>query len=150
MLEKHYNMCKSINKLYNFFFAKNNKFNKKENEAESSKNLAVCKLSFDINKDGTIDIVCHWPEFNDSNIASITNIAYFYALAIHALSSGFLEKEILKTLQSTADHNEYDTLFVQNVIFKMYEIEKSQKYQYNVKLSDEPLVSPLDVFKNNQ
>lgn len=107
----------------------------------------LCKLEFGINKDGTIDITCYWPQFTEKTSASIMNIAYFYALAIHAINNGLLEKETLDTLQKNAAHDEYDTLFVHNVLYKLYELEKNKKYQTG-DLSKQPLIQPLDVFKN--
>lgn len=114
-------------------------------EIKSNKN-AICKLQFDIHKDGTIDIICHWPEFDHTNHSAMINIAYFYALAIEAINSGVLEKEILDTLQKNTANNEYDTLFVHNVIYKLYELEKTKKHSGDI--SKQPLVHPLDVFKN--
>jgi hypothetical protein len=130
-----------LEKLFNIF-----SLTKKETkQAESSGHL--CKLEFEINKDGTIDIICHWPQFTEKTTSTIINIAYFYALAIHAINNGLLEKEILDTLQKNAKFDEYDTLFVHNVLYKLYELEKKQKYQSG-DISKHPFVYPLDVFKN--
>lgn len=108
----------------------------------------VSKLEFGINLDGTIDIICHWPEFNDNNSKSLLNIAYFYGMAIHAINNGLLHKEIIETMRQTAQLNEFDNLFVHNVLYKLYELEKSQQFQRNINLANEPLVAPLSVFKN--
>lgn len=125
-----------------------NIFKRKKDLTTSDKHPYVSKLEFGIKTDGTIDIVCHWPEFDDTNEKAILNIAYFYALAIHAIDSGLLHKEIIETMRQSAKLNEFDTLFVHNVLYKLYELEKSQQYQKNINLAHEPLIQPLDVFKN--
>lgn len=130
-----------LEKLFNIF-----KWKKKETKPTESLEY-LCKLDFGINKDGTIDIVCHWPQFTEKTTSTIMNIAYFYALAIHAINNGLLEKEILDTLQKNAKFDEYDTLFVHNVLYKLYELEKKQKYQSG-DISKQPFIYPLDVFKN--
>lgn len=122
---------------------------KSQKNAETAPQPAyTSKLEFGINKDGTIDITCYWPEFNENNAKSLMNIAYFYALAIHAINNGLLHKEIVDTMRENAKLNEYDTLFVHNVLYKLYELEKSQQYEQNIVLRNEPLVPPLDVFKH--
>lgn len=130
-----------LEKLFNIF-----SLTKKETkQAEGSEHL--CKLEFGINKDGTIDIICYWPQFTEKTTSTIINIAYFYALAIHAINNGLLEKEILDTLQKNAKFDEYDTLFVHNVLYKLYELEKNKKYQSG-DISKQPFIYPIDVFKN--
>lgn len=133
-----------LEKLFNIFKVKKTKPKNLERVSDTTN---VCKLEFGINKDGTIDITCYWPQFSESNSSSIMNIAYFYALAIHAINSGLLEKEILDTLQKNSTYDEYDTLFAHNVLYKLYELEKKKKY-INGDISKDPLVFPLDVFKN--
>jgi hypothetical protein len=133
-----------LEKLFNIFRFKKSKPKKPELPPDTSH---VCKLEFGINKDGTVDITCYWPEFSESSSTSIINIAYFYALAIHAINNGLLEKEILDTLQKNSTYDEYDTLFAHNVVYKLYELEKQKKYR-NGDISKDPLVFPLDVFKN--
>lgn len=125
-----------------------NIFNTKKDLSFIDKHPYVSKLEFGIKTDGTIDIMCNWPEFDENNQKAMLNIAYFYALAIHAINNGLLHKEIIETMRQSAKLNEFDTLFVHNVLYKLYELEKSQQYQRNIDLAHEPLIQPLDVFKN--
>jgi len=117
-------------------------FLKKRKEPEISQPLSY--ISFEINKDGTINIVCDWPDFNDENITSLEAIARYYALAIHAINAGLLERDIIGTLKQHDTSNPYNHLFVHNVLIELINVEKtirerSPAYQ-------KPVISPLNVF----
>lgn len=117
-------------------------FLKKRKKPEISQPLSY--ISFEINKDGTINIVCDWPDFNDENITSLEVIARYYALAIHAINAGLLERDIIGTLKQHDTSNPYNNLFVHNVLIELINVEKtirerSPAYQ-------KPVISPLNVF----
>ena len=105
-------------KLYSFF--------KKPQEKPEIDDL-VGSITFEINKDGTINIICNWPDFNDDNTDQISGIAKYYALSILAINSGFLEKDIIDTLKKINTNNPYDNLFTHNVLVELIHIEKNKR-----------------------
>lgn len=120
--------------MFNFF--------KKRQKPEMPKALSC--ISFEINEDGTINIICDWPDFNDESITGLEAVARYYALAIHAVNAGLLEKDIIGTLKQHDTSNPYNNLFVHNVLIELINVEKtirerSPAYQ-------KPVISPLNVF----
>jgi len=110
----------------------------KENNIKSSK---IASIKVEANNDGTINIVCDWPDFSEKNHKSIQVMAKFFALAIDAINSGILEQEIIATLNNHDKSNPYDTLFVHNTLVELIYLAKSKTTTLN-----SPIISPLDVF----
>lgn len=104
----------------------------------------VCALIFQVNKEGSINIICEWPDFDINNSSTIRDIAFNYANLINALSSGLLEKDILNTMKNCDQSNPFNNLFYRNVLVEILNIQKEQNFSYLKKL---PLVSPISVFK---
>tara|TARA_B100002019_G_scaffold66606_1_gene57179 strand:- start:1666 stop:2061 length:396 start_codon:yes stop_codon:yes gene_type:complete len=128
--------------MFNFFKRKQTK-GKVVNESETFKDVVAC-LSFEVNKDGTINIVCDWPDFDDNNVKSIPSIAYYYALAIDAINKGYLHKDIIETLKQCDNDNPLNTLFVENTLV---EIVNLKKFSNNTLKDSVPVISPLEVFR---
>lgn len=122
-------------RLYSFF--------KKDQEKSETDDL-IGSITFEINKDGTINIICNWPDFNDDNTNQISGISRYYALSILAINSGFLEKDILDTLKKCNTDNPYDNLFTHNVLAELIHIEKNKRD--NDPGLKKPIISPLEAF----
>jgi hypothetical protein len=110
--------------------------------------IKLASLNIEINNDGTLNIICDWPEFNENNAHKIKDIAYFYALGIHAINKGFLEKDIIDTLVNHDKTNVFNTLFTQNTLLELLNLEKNFKHNNQNTQHDQPIVSPLEVFKS--
>jgi len=106
----------------------------------------LCSLDIQMNQDGTINIVCSWPDFDMEDKASIPTTAYQYALVIDAVNNGLLAKEIISTIKNYNSDNTADILFAQNVLYKLNEITFLNT-QNNKQLKTEPVIRPLDVLK---
>ena len=106
----------------------------------------LCSLDIQMNQDGTINIVCSWPDFHMEDKASIPTVAYQYALVIDAVNNGLLAKEIISTIKNYNSDNTADILFAQNVLYKLSEIAFLNA-QNNNQLKTEPVIRPLDVLK---
>jgi hypothetical protein len=97
-----------------------------------------------MNLDGTVNIICSWPEFNDDNKKIMSHLANHYAMMIDALNSGFLSKDIIDTLKNHETENPMDTLFAQNVFYKIAEINFLKNHQNHD--NHDALVKPSQVF----
>ena len=128
-----------LNKLFNYF--KRDIEGTEETEETSE---ALSSLTFEIMKDGTINILCEWPDFDDKNSRHIQNIAKYYAMCVYGLNSGMLEKDILDTLKNHDESNSFNKLFVHNVLIELITLQKMTN-KNNVDL-DRPIISPLEVF----
>lgn len=113
-------------------------------DVDAQTNIAS-SISIENNTDGTLNIVCDWPDFNEGNIDSIPNVAKIFASSIYSLNHGFLEKDIIDTLKNHDTSNPYNSLFVHNVFSEMIHVEKSIENKYAYKKN--PLVRPSEVFK---
>lgn len=102
-----------------------------------------CSLELEMNNDGTVNIICSWPEFTEANKKYLYNLANHYALMLDALNSGLLEKDIANTLKSYSSDNYMDILFAQNAYYKIVELNFLRKEQEK---SDAPLIKPSQVF----
>lgn len=118
-------------------------FFKKPQEKSETDDL-IGSITFEINKDGTINIICNWPDFNDDNTNQISGISRYYALSILAINSGFLEKDIIDTLKKCDTGNPYDNLFTHNVLAELIHIEKNKRD--NDPGLKRPIISPLEAF----
>lgn len=114
-----------------------------EETLEATERLS--SLSIQVNKDGTINIACDWPEFDNNNAKAISGSARFYALAIHALNEGLLEKDIIDTLKNYDTSNPFNSLFIHNTLVELINLEKSKNNKNP--LLNKPIISPLDVFR---
>jgi len=122
----------------------NSKDTSKKSTVEDAKYL--CSLEIQMNQDGTINIECCWPEFDESNKNSLQNIANNYALVIDAINQGYLSKDIVNTIKNYKSDNPFDILFAQNVFYKIAELNylKTKNADYN----NGPLVKPSQAFKH--
>ncbi len=102
-------------------------------------------ITIEINKDGTLNIICYWPDYDENNSDEINGTAKFYALAIHALNSGLLEYDMIDTLKNYDQSNPYNNLFSHCTLVELINLEKIKKHRSSN--GDRPVISPLDVFK---
>jgi len=117
-------------------------FKKKKQEYELPRGLS--SICFEVNQDGTVNILCDWPDFNNDNADKIESVAKFYALGIHALNRGLFEADIIDTLKHHDKNNPYNNLFIHNVLVELINIEKTiREKSPNYK---KPVISPLNVF----
>jgi hypothetical protein len=121
------------------------KRNKNQTDINTDDNDTICSIEIQMNNDGTINIICGWPDFNEKTKTQIPQVAYNYALIIDALANGMLSSEIYNTLKNHVEHKPFDILFVQNVIYKLAEIKYLK--QKNSKKYNEPAIKPTEVFK---
>jgi hypothetical protein len=137
-------MLKLIKTLLGNSFKDNNDINSgKNNTIKNKKEEPPCALEIQMNVDGTINIICSWPEFDESNKKAMTFLANNYALMIDALNSGFLAKDIINTLKNHEHENPMDTLFAQNVFYKIAELTYLKQTQNS---SNNALIKPSQVF----
>ena len=108
----------------------------------------LASLTIEVNTDGTMNILCDWPDFDESNVESIKNVSHYYALAIHALCNGYLEKDIIDTLKCYDKDNVFNALFAHNTMVELVNVEKLSKWK-NTDV-DRPIISPLEVFKTEE
>lgn len=111
---------------------------------ESEEDLS--SITIEINNDGTLNIVCYWPDYDENNSSAINGAAKFYALAIHALNSGMLEYDMIDTLKQYDPSNPFNSLFSHSVLVELINLEKIRKNK-NMDM-DKPVISPIDVFKS--
>lgn len=128
--------------MFNFlkkWFSKNN-HNKKYN-----KNI-LCGITVEVNHDGTINILCSWPNFDKSNSFKLDHISTEFGTLLYFLNQGFLSKEIINTLTNlTNPENKYDTLFVDMSLAKWTDyLESNLDSPHDM----EPMVRPSSVFNN--
>lgn len=97
-----------------------------------------------MNNDGTINIICSWPEFDVTNKEKMLTMANNYALMIDAINAGYLSKEIINTIKLHKSDNAYDALFTQNVFYKLAELEY---LKYKTSEDNYPVIRPLQAFK---
>jgi hypothetical protein len=132
------------NLLYHTNSSKEQTKDKNKEEEQDSKTKPPCSLELEMNFDGTINIICSWPEFNEENKKSIDYLANYFALMIDAVNTGLLEQEIINTLKNYSSNNYSDILFAQNVYYKILELNFLRKEQE--KFSN-PLIKPSQVFR---
>lgn len=118
--------------------------NRQKDQPTESSNESPCSLEIQMNIDGTVNIICSWPEFDETNKKIMTHLANHYAMMIDALNSGFLAKDIVETLKNHQTENPMDTLFAQNVFYKIAEINFLKNHQNNS--NQDVLVKPSQVF----
>jgi hypothetical protein len=116
---------------------------KQQLNTDHDKEKAPCSLEIEMNYDGTINIICSWPEFNEDNKAHLNYLANYYAMMIDALNSGFLNKEIINTIKNYNTDNNMDILFAQNVYYKITELNFLKKEQEK---NNSSYIKPSQVF----
>lgn len=115
-------------------------------QVQATSSNKVCGLTFEINKEGAVDIICEWPDFDLENSESIKDIAHNYANLLAALNNGLLDKDIMDTMKNYDSTNPFNSLFYKNVLSSLSEVKKNYSSSY---LKKQPLISPLNVFKTN-
>jgi len=130
-------MYKFLQNLFGHFSQQNNK--------KTNKNIA-CSLNIQMNIDGTINIICYWPEFNENNKDQILSLSNNYALMLDAINEGLLESEIISTIKNYKSYKSYDILFAQNVYYKLTELSYLKQKSNTEK--NMPVVRPSQVFKS--
>jgi hypothetical protein len=120
----------------------NNK-NKEKNNEKENETKPPCSLEIEMNFDGTINIICSWPEFNEENKKSIDYLANYFSLMIDAINSGLLEEEIINTIKNYSSSNHMDILFAKNVYYKILELNFLRKEQEKF---SSPIIKPSQVF----
>jgi len=131
-----------------FSFIKNIFSSSKSTEVESPTIQKLASLTIEVNQDGTMNILCDWPDFDENNAESIKNISNYYALAIHALCNGYLEEDIIDTLKCYDKDNVFNALFAHNTLIEINNVRKlSVRKDMD---TDKPIISPLEVFKTEE
>lgn len=108
----------------------------------------MCGINIEVNLDGTVNILCSWPDFDKTNANTIDAISTEFGTLLYFLNKGFLSKEIINTLTHlTHPNNQYDNLFVDMSLAKWTDyIESSLDVPHDM----EPMVRPSSVFNNRQ
>jgi len=124
-------------------------FLSKEQEAEEDEEVStkLASLTIEVNTDGTMNILCDWPDFHADNAESLKSISHYYALAIHAVCNGYLEQDIIDTLKYYDKDNVFNALFAHNTLIELNNAEKLSKWKKED--GDKPIISPLDVFNSS-
>jgi len=120
-----------------------NIFSKKTNKLDTQD---LPSITIEVNDNGSLNILCNWPDFDESNASDINGSAKFYALAIHALNSGLLEYDIIDTLKNYDNSNPFNSLYSHSTLVELINLEKIRRSK-NTNL-EKPVISPLDVFKS--
>jgi hypothetical protein len=127
-----------------FEFIKKIFYTNKKNKT-SLKNNFMCSLNFELNYDGSINIVCYWPNFNNDNLESMGIISDEYVSLLTAINSGALKHEVESTLNYlTEKGNLYDNIFINMCLVKISEYDKKNIFMTPTNI---PLIKPSNVFK---
>ena len=130
-----------------FKFIKNI-FKPKPTVDESPVIKKLASLTIEVNNDGTMNILCDWPDFDEDNVESLKNVSQYYALAIHALCNGYLQEDIIQTLKCYDKDNVFNALFAHNTIVEIANTEKLSNWKKDD--NDRPIISPLEVFRSSE
>jgi hypothetical protein len=101
-------------------------------------------LEIQLNIDGTVNIICSWPEFKEKDEQNIHSLSEKYALMISAINKGFFSSQITDTLKNYRSDNYHDILFSQNVYYKILEFTYLEEQK---SFDAEPVVKPLKALK---
>lgn len=132
--------------MYKFLQSLFGNFSQKDNQNKNKNKNISCSLDIQMNVDGSINIVCYWPEFNENNKDQIISLANNYALMLDAINDGLLRPEIISTIKNYKSYKSYDILFSQNVYFKLMELsylKQKSSIEQNM-----PVIRPSQVFKS--
>lgn len=106
----------------------------------------MCGVTIEVNIDGTVNILCSWPEFDKTNSSAIDPISTEFSTLLYFLNKGFLSKEIINTLTNLSHpDNQYDNLFVDMTLSKWTNYIESK---LDIPHDMEPMVRPSSVFNN--
>jgi hypothetical protein len=120
-------------------------FHVNKKDKSTQKNNFMCSLNFELNYDGSINIVCYWPNFNNSNIESIDIVSDEYVSLLTAINSGALKHEVESTLNYLIEKgNLYDNIFIDTCLLKISEYDKKNLFMTP---ADIPLIKPSNVFR---
>ena len=118
-------------------------FTSQSSDIIAQSNSVIASITIENNTDGSLNIVCDWPEFNTDNYESMNGVAKAFASSIYSINSGILAKDIIDTLKNHDKTNPYNSVFVNNVFSELINMEKYSA----INQSYSPLISPLEVFK---
>lgn len=121
-------------------------FYKNKEDTKNTNSKRISSITFEVNTEGNIGILCEWPEFNSQNSDLVKDVAQYYAMMLYSINNGILEKEILKTLKNCNKSNPFNFLFYENVVMETMLIDKQRQLHH---INNEPLISPIQVFKEN-
>jgi hypothetical protein len=119
---------------------------RREHKAQEEKQKKISSITFEINTEGKINILCEWPEFNSKNAELLKDIAQYYSMMLYSINNGLLESDIYKTIKSCDKTNPFNILFYENILIEMQLINR---YNQMHQIQNEPLVPPSQVFKEN-
>lgn len=115
----------------------------KQNKPIENRNF-MCSINFELNHDGTINIVCYWPNFNETNTDKILPVSSEFAILLHSINKGLLKKDIVSTLTSLIDKsNNFDDIFVHNCLSQWLDYVEPP----GAAIPNDPLIKPSSVFK---
>jgi hypothetical protein len=108
----------------------------------------MASIDFQINHDGTMNILCDWPEFKDIEPSEIDKVADKYAMLMYMINNNLLVKDIIEILsEAMASTNPFDAYFVHQVLAKWLEINKKAEKENTVE-NKQIFIKPSSVFKN--
>lgn len=114
----------------------------KQDQDDSTK--PMCSINFELNYDGTVNIICYWPNFNESNIDKMDIVSTEFSRLLFSLEQKSIKKDIVQTLTNlTRPNNLYDSLFV-NLVLKKW-VENMEKNEPESSF-DGPMIRPSSVF----
>lgn len=105
-------------------------------------------ITFKLNKDQTINILCHIPETNNISNSKMTEMAEQYAQLLVCINEGLLSSEIAELIKSSIKESDFDQdkLFFENVL-TFWAIHHVEYLKKNKTKSNQPLIMPSAVFK---
>lgn len=120
----------------------------KEQEKKPDLTDVIGYITFKLNKDETINILCHIPETKDLSNSKMTDMAEKYAQLLVCINEGLLSTEIAELIKNSISESDYDQdkLFFENVLtfWAIHHIEYLKKKKTR---SDQPLIMPSSVFR---
>ncbi len=105
----------------------------------------MCSINFELNYDGTINIICYWPNFDKNNMDKISPVSTEFSTLLHMINTGMLQNDTITTLTSLTDKsNTFDNMFIQLCLVKLLEYSENKKSDAQ---KYDPVVKPSSVFK---
>lgn len=130
--------------MYNFLRKLLAKPEKKENTKTNIDQQVWSSLEIQLNIDGTVNIICSWPDFEKNNDNNIQALSEKYALMINSINRGFFSSQIIETIKNYRSNNYYDILFSQNVYYKILEFAYLEEQK---SFDTEPVIKPSKALK---
>jgi hypothetical protein len=130
-----------FDKILKFFYKSKDNNTKQETTIETQ---SLCKIAFELNMDGSANIICYWPEFNDKNKNSMPTIASEYGALLYMINNGLMQNDVVDTLSDPRNIvNEYDKSFIDKVFMRWFSYTDIAS-----SIDSKPLIKPSLVFKN--